>query len=101
MTERIREFLRNRQDDGPCLVVDLDTRRQRGDELAEVDVPHRGGGVGEELAGAALPLADDRRRADGRRDRERHDDRHRGEEVDGEGVAGPRRRRHAGGTARA
>src|SRR5438445_10241831 len=24
MTERIREFLRNRTDDGPCLVVDLD-----------------------------------------------------------------------------
>src|ERR1039457_2454427 len=27
MTERIREFLRNRQEDGPCLVVDLDVVR--------------------------------------------------------------------------
>ena len=27
MTERIREFLRKRQDDGPCLVVDLDVVR--------------------------------------------------------------------------
>ena len=28
MTERIREFLRNRCDDGPCLVVDLDIVRE-------------------------------------------------------------------------
>src|SRR5215468_3731077 len=28
MTERIRQFLRNRQDDGPCLVVDLDVVRE-------------------------------------------------------------------------
>ena len=27
MTERIREFLRSRRDDGPCLVVDLDVVR--------------------------------------------------------------------------
>src|SRR6188472_1190172 len=27
MTERIREFLRQRQDEGPCLVVDLDIVR--------------------------------------------------------------------------
>jgi ornithine decarboxylase len=27
MTERIREFLRRRNDDGPCLVVDLDVVR--------------------------------------------------------------------------
>ena len=27
MTERIREFLRNRVEDGPCLVVDLDVVR--------------------------------------------------------------------------
>ncbi|MBB3809295.1 type III PLP-dependent enzyme [Pseudochelatococcus contaminans] len=27
MTDRIREFLRNRRDDGPCLVVDLDVVR--------------------------------------------------------------------------
>jgi Pyridoxal-dependent decarboxylase, pyridoxal binding domain len=27
MTERIRDFLRNRRDDGPCLVVDLDVVR--------------------------------------------------------------------------
>ena len=28
MTERIREFLRNRRDEGPCLVVDLDVVRE-------------------------------------------------------------------------
>jgi len=28
MTERIRDFLRNRPDDGPCLVVDLDVVRE-------------------------------------------------------------------------
>jgi ornithine decarboxylase len=28
MTERIRDFLRNRRDDGPCLVVDLDVVRE-------------------------------------------------------------------------
>ena len=28
MTERIRQFLKNRQDDGPCLVVDLDVVRE-------------------------------------------------------------------------
>jgi ornithine decarboxylase len=28
MTERIREFLRNRREDGPCLVVDLDIVRE-------------------------------------------------------------------------
>src|SRR5437762_3094871 len=27
MTERIREFLRNRREDGPCLVVDIDVVR--------------------------------------------------------------------------
>src|SRR6059058_3688853 len=27
MTERIKEFLRNRREDGPCLVVDLDVVR--------------------------------------------------------------------------
>ena len=27
MTERIREFLKTRPDDGPCLVVDLDVVR--------------------------------------------------------------------------
>jgi ornithine decarboxylase len=27
MTERIHEFLRRREDDGPCLVVDLDVVR--------------------------------------------------------------------------
>ena len=27
MTERIREFLRKRNDEGPCLVVDLDVVR--------------------------------------------------------------------------
>ena len=27
MTARIREFLRNRREDGPCLVVDLDVVR--------------------------------------------------------------------------
>src|SRR6204780_972607 len=28
MTARVRDFLRNRQDDGPCLVVDLDVVRE-------------------------------------------------------------------------
>ena len=28
MTERIRNFLRDRRDDGPCLVVDLDVVRE-------------------------------------------------------------------------
>ena len=28
MTQRIREFLRNRRDDGPCVVVDLDVVRE-------------------------------------------------------------------------
>ncbi|HKM87622.1 MAG TPA: ornithine decarboxylase, partial [Xanthobacteraceae bacterium] len=28
MTARIRDFLRNRSDDGPCLVVDLDVVRE-------------------------------------------------------------------------
>ena len=28
MTERIRDFLRNRRDDRPCLVVDLDVVRE-------------------------------------------------------------------------
>src|SRR5262249_14625600 len=28
MTERIREFLRRRREDGPCLVVDLDVVRE-------------------------------------------------------------------------
>jgi ornithine decarboxylase len=28
MTQRIREFLRNRRDDGPCVVVDLEIVRE-------------------------------------------------------------------------
>ena len=28
MTERIRQFLKQRRDDGPCLVVDLDVVRE-------------------------------------------------------------------------
>ena len=36
---------------------------QAGDQLAQVDLVHAGGGVGEELAGAPLALADDRARA--------------------------------------
>ncbi|HEX2215875.1 MAG TPA: type III PLP-dependent enzyme [Xanthobacteraceae bacterium] len=34
MTERIREFLRNRGDDGPCLVVDLDVVRDNYNAFA-------------------------------------------------------------------
>ena len=34
MTQRIREFLRNRRDDGPCLVVDLDVVRENYDAFA-------------------------------------------------------------------
>ena len=56
--------------------------------LPEVDLLDGGGGVGEELAGAPLALADDGRGADGGGDREGHDDGDRREEVDGEGVGG-------------
>jgi len=35
MTERIREFLRNRRDDGPCLVVDLDVVRENYQAFAQ------------------------------------------------------------------
>ena len=35
MTERIREFLRNRDDDGPCLVVDLDVVRDNYQAFAK------------------------------------------------------------------
>jgi ornithine decarboxylase len=34
MTERIREFLRSRRDDGPCLVVDLDVVRENYQNFA-------------------------------------------------------------------
>src|SRR5918997_1214295 len=34
MTERIREFLRNRREDGPCLVVDLDVVRDNYEKFA-------------------------------------------------------------------
>ena len=35
MTERIREFLRNRREDGPCLVVDLDVVRDNYNAFAK------------------------------------------------------------------
>ena len=35
MTARIRDFLRNRQDDGPCLVVDLDVVRDNYQAFAK------------------------------------------------------------------
>src|SRR3954451_10514650 len=35
MTERIREFLHNRRDDGPCLVVDLDVVRENYQAFAK------------------------------------------------------------------
>ena len=35
MTTRIREFLRNRRDDGPCLVVDLDVVRENYQAFAK------------------------------------------------------------------
>src|SRR5512135_1033598 len=35
MTERIREFLRKRNDDGPCLVVDLDVVRDNYNAFAK------------------------------------------------------------------
>ncbi len=35
MTERIRDFLRNRRDDGPCLVVDLDVMRDNYQAFAK------------------------------------------------------------------
>src|ERR687894_357362 len=34
MTERIREFLRNRREDGPCVVVDLDVVRDNYEKFA-------------------------------------------------------------------
>ena len=34
MTQRIREFLRNRRDDGPCVVVDLDVVRDNYSKFA-------------------------------------------------------------------
>src|SRR5919107_4073579 len=34
MTERIREFLRNRREDGPCVVVDLDIVRDNYSKFA-------------------------------------------------------------------
>src|SRR5215207_8900789 len=34
MTERIREFLRNRREDGPCLVVDIDVVRDNYTKFA-------------------------------------------------------------------
>ena len=59
---------------------------ERGDELAEVDLAFAGGGVGEKLAAATLALTDDGVGADGRRHGERHHDRERREQVDGECV---------------
>src|SRR5215831_12439112 len=35
MTERIREFLRRRREDGPCLVVDLDVVRENYQAFAK------------------------------------------------------------------
>ncbi len=35
MTERIREFLRKRKDEGPCLVVDLDVVRDNYNAFAK------------------------------------------------------------------
>src|ERR1700694_2460939 len=35
MTERIRDFLRNRRDDSPCLVVDLDVVRENYQSFAK------------------------------------------------------------------
>ena len=35
MTERIRKFLRDRRDDGPCLVVDLDIVRENYQAFAK------------------------------------------------------------------
>ena len=35
MTARIRDFLRNRTDDGPCLVVDLDVVRDNYQAFAK------------------------------------------------------------------
>src|SRR6266540_5971197 len=35
MTARIREFLKHRQDEGPCLVVDLDVVRENYESFAK------------------------------------------------------------------
>ncbi|MFL5193291.1 MAG: ornithine decarboxylase, partial [Microvirga sp.] len=34
MTQRIREFLRNRREDGPCVVVDLEVVRDNYSKFA-------------------------------------------------------------------
>ena len=63
-------------------------RQQARDELAEVDLLERGGGVGEELSGTPLALTDDRGGSDCRRDCQRHDDGDRSEQVHRERVRG-------------
>ena len=50
MTERIREFLKNRREDGPCLVVDLDTDVPLGASFV-------GPGVAELLHSATIAVA--------------------------------------------
>ena len=61
---------------------------QARDELADVDLLERGGGVGQELTCSSLALAHDRRCADCGCDRERHDDGDRSEQVHRERVGG-------------
>jgi ornithine decarboxylase len=41
MTERIREFLRNRREDGPVLVVDLEVVRDNYAKFARAPAPTR------------------------------------------------------------
>ena len=60
MTERIREFLRNRREDGPCIVVDLDVVRDNYSKLRPRPARHarvlrREGEPGAGGAAAAWP----------------------------------------------
>jgi len=45
MNERIRNFLRDRREDGPCLVVDLDVIRENYTNFAKA-LPELGKGIG-------------------------------------------------------
>ena len=75
MTARIREFLKRRKDEGPCLVVDLDVVRDNYDRLRQGAARHQGllrrqgqsGAGNPEAAGRARRLL---RRRLGRRDRD-------------------------------
>ena len=57
MTARIREFLKKRSDNGPCLVVDLDVVRDNYPELRQGAAGHQGVLRGQGQSGAGNPEA--------------------------------------------